>query len=153
MFPMISSESEVDRAMELAREAREQLESEGVPMGDDIHFGLMMETPSAAVLADVLAKKADFFSIGTNDLIQYTLCVDRVNPKVANLYDPCHPAVLRLVKNIIDSIHAEGKYCGICGDAATHPRFAKFAIDMGIDSLSVPPRRVPGLKKLVRNCE
>ena len=153
MFPMISTEWEVDHALELAREAREQLESEGVPMGDDIQFGLMMETPSAAVLADVLAKKADFFSIGTNDLIQYTLCVDRVNPKVANLYDPCHPAVLRLVKNIIDCAHAEGKPCGICGDAATHPKFAKYAIDMGIDSLSVPPRRVPAIKKLVRECE
>ncbi len=153
MFPMISAEWEVDRALELAREAREQLESEGVPMGEDILFGIMVETPSAAILADVLAKKVDFFSIGTNDLIQYTLCVDRVNPKVANLYDPCHPAVLRLVKNIIDAIHREGKVCSICGDAATHPQFAKFAIDMGVDSLSVPPRRVPGLKKLVRACD
>lgn len=153
MFPMVSTEWEVDRALELAREAREELESEGVAMGDDILFGIMVETPSAAVLADVLAKKADFFSIGTNDLIQYTLCVDRVNPKVANLYDPCHPAVLRLVKNTIDAIHKEGKPCGICGDAATNPHFAKHAIEMGIDSLSVPPRRVPGLKKLVRACE
>ena len=153
MFPMISTEWEVDHALELAREAREQLESEGIPMGEDIHYGLMMETPSAAVLADVLAKKADFFSIGTNDLIQYTLCVDRVNPKVANLYDPCHPAVMRLVKNIIDCAHAEGKYCGICGDAATHPKFAKLAIEMGIDSLSVPPRKVAALKRLVRECE
>lgn len=153
MFPMISAEWEVDRALELAREAREELESEGVPMGEDILFGIMVETPAAAVLADVLAKKADFFSIGTNDLVQYTLCVDRVNPKVANLYDPCHPAVLRLVKNTIDAIHKEGKPCGICGDAATNPHFAKHAIEMGIDSLSVPPRRVPGLKKLVRASE
>ncbi len=153
MFPMISAESELDKALELAREAREELESEGVPMGEEILFGIMIETPAAAVMADVLAKKADFFSIGTNDLIQYTLCVDRVNPKVANLYDPCHPAVLRLVKNTIDAIHREGKHCGICGDAATNPHFAKKAIDMGIDSLSVPPRRVPNLKRLVKNCE
>lgn len=153
MFPMISAESEIDKALELAREARDQLESEGVPMGEDIHFGIMIETPAAAIMADILAKKADFFSIGTNDLIQYTLCVDRVNPKVANLYDPCHPAVLRLVKNTIDAIHREGKTCGICGDAATNPHFAKKAIEMGIDSLSVPPRRVPRLKKLVRACE
>ena len=153
MFPMVSSEGELDKALELAREAREQLESEGVVMGDDVHYGVMIETPAAAILADVLAKKMDFFSIGTNDLIQYTLCVDRVNPKVAKLYDPCHPAVLRLVQHIIDAIHKEGKTCGICGDAATNPHFAKKAIDMGIDSLSVPPRRVPGLKKLVRNCE
>lgn len=153
MFPMISTEWELDRGLELVKEAREQLESEGVPLGDDIQIGVMVETPAAAVLADVLAKKADFFSIGTNDLVQYTLCVDRVNPKVANLYDPCHPAVLRLVQNIIDAIHKEGKHCGICGDAATNPHFAKYAIDMGIDSLSVPPRRVPGLKKLVRACE
>ncbi|MBE6897930.1 MAG: phosphoenolpyruvate--protein phosphotransferase [Ruminococcaceae bacterium] len=153
MFPMVSSEGELDKALELAREAREELESEGVAMGDDVHYGVMIETPAAAVLADVLAKKMDFFSIGTNDLTQYTLCVDRVNPKVANLYDPCHPAVLRLVKNTIDAIHKEGKTCGICGDAATNPHFAKKAIDMGIDSLSVPPRRVPNLKKLVRNCE
>ena len=153
MFPMVSSEGELDKALELAREAREELESEGVSMGDDVHYGVMIETPAAAVLADVLAKKMDFFSIGTNDLIQYTLCVDRVNPKVANLYDPCHPAVLRLVKNTIDAIHKEGKTCGICGDAATNPHFAKKAIDMGIDSLSVPPRRVPNLKRLVRNCE
>ena len=100
-----------------------------------------------------MANKADFFSIGTNDLIQYTLCVDRVNPNVAHLYDPCHPAVLRLVERIIDAIHKEGKPCGICGDAATHPQFAKYAIEMGIDSLSVPPRRVAALKKLVRDCE
>lgn len=153
MFPMVSSEGELDKALELAREAREELEIEGVSMGDDVHYGVMIETPAAAVLADVLAKKMDFFSIGTNDLIQYTLCVDRVNPKVANLYDPCHPAVLRLVKNTIDAIHREGKTCGICGDAATNPHFAKKAIDMGIDSLSVPPRRVPNLKRLVRNCE
>ncbi len=153
MFPMISTEWEVDRALELTKEAREQLESEGVPMGDDILLGIMVETPSAAILADQLAKKVDFFSIGTNDLTQYTLCVDRVNPKVANLYDPCHPAVLRLVKNVIDAIHKEGKTCGICGDAATHPQFAKFAIDNGVDSLSVPPRRVPELKKLVRTCD
>ena len=153
MFPMVSSEGELDKALELAREAREQLESEGVIMGDDVHYGVMIETPAAAILADVLAKKMDFFSIGTNDLVQYTLCVDRVNPKVAKLYDPCHPAVLRLVQHIIDAIHKEGKTCGICGDAATNPHFAKKAIDMGIDSLSVPPRRVPGLKKLVRNCE
>ena len=153
MFPMVSSEGELDKALELAREAREELESEGVAMGDDVHYGVMIETPAAAILADVLAKKMDFFSIGTNDLIQYTLCVDRVNPKVANLYDPCHPAVLRLVKNTIDAIHKEGKTCGICGDAATNPHFAKKAIDMGIDSLSVPPRRVPNLKRLVRNCE
>lgn len=153
MFPMVSSEGELDKALELAREAREELEGEGVAMGDDVHYGVMIETPAAAILADVLAKKMDFFSIGTNDLIQYTLCVDRVNPNVANLYDPCHPAVLRLVKNTIDAIHKEGKTCGICGDAATNPHFAKKAIDMGIDSLSVPPRRVPNLKKLVRNCE
>ena len=153
MFPMVSSEGELDKALELARAAREELESEGVAMGDDVHYGVMIETPAAAVLADVLAKKMDFFSIGTNDLIQYTLCVDRVNPNVANLYDPCHPAVLRLVKNTIDAIHKEGKTCGICGDAATNPHFAKKAIDMGIDSLSVPPRRVPNLKRLVRNCE
>ena len=76
-----------------------------------------------------------------------------MTPNVANLYDPCHPAVLRLVKNTIDAIHKEGKTCGICGDAATNPHFAKKAIDMGIDSLSVPPRRVPNLKRLVRNCE
>ena len=153
MFPMIANEWEIDHALELAREAREQLESEGVPMGGDIQFGIMVETPSAAILADVMAKKADFFSIGTNDLIQYTLCVDRVNPNVAHLYDPCHPAVLRLVERIIDAIHKEGKPCGICGDAATHPQFAKYAIEMGIDSLSVPPRRVAALKKLVRDCE
>ena len=153
MFPMISTEWEVDMALELAREARDELESEGVAVGEGIRFGVMIETPAAAVLADVLAKKVDFFSIGTNDLIQYTLCVDRINPRVAKLYDPCHPAVLRLVKNTIDAIHKEGKPCGICGDAATHPHFAKYAIDMGIDSLSVPPRRVPGLKKLVQHCD
>ncbi len=153
MFPMISTEWEVDMALELAREAKEQLESEGVPIGDDILMGIMIETPSAAIIADELAKKVDFFSIGTNDLTQYTLCVDRVNPKVANLYDPCHPAVLRLVKNVIDAIHKEGKHCGICGDAATDPKFAKFAIENGVDSLSVPPRKVSSLKKLVRSCD
>lgn len=153
MFPMISTEWEMDHALELCREARDALESEAVPMGKDILYGMMVETPSAAILSDVMAKKADFFSIGTNDLVQYTLCVDRVNPAVADLYDPCHPAVLKLVQQTIEAIHKEGKPCGICGDAATEPRFAKIAIEMGVDSLSVPPRKVPAIKKLVSECE
>ncbi len=153
MFPMISAEWELDHALELAREAREQLESEGVAISGDIRYGIMVETPAAAVLADVLSKKVDFFSIGTNDLIQYTLCVDRVNPVVAQLYDPCHPAVLRLVKNTIEAAHREGKPCGICGDAATHGDFARKAVEMGIDSLSVPPKKIPQLRKLVEDCD
>jgi len=152
MFPMITSEWELDYALELCREAKELLESEGVPVGQDLLYGIMVETPAAAILSPRLAKKVDFFSIGTNDLIQYTLCVDRVNPAVASLYDPCHPAVLQLVGQIIDAIHGEGKPCGICGDAATEPAFARRAIALGIDTLSVPPRRISQLKELVRAC-
>lgn len=152
MFPMITNEWELDYALELCREAKELLESEGVPLGQDLLYGIMVETPAAAILSPRLAKKADFFSIGTNDLIQYTLCVDRVNPAVAALYDPCHPAVLELVGRIIRAIHGEGKPCGICGDAATEPAFARKAIALGIDSLSVPPRRIGQLKELVRAC-
>ncbi len=153
MFPMIVSPEEVDRVLELAREAAEQLRAEGIAMGDDVQYGVMIETPAAAVLSDILAKKVDFFSIGTNDLVQYTLCADRVNPEVAQLYDPCHPAVLRLIEHVIENIHREGKVCGICGDAATIPEFAVRAIKMGIDSLSVPPRKIPKLRHLVQNTD
>ena len=140
MFPMISAEWEFDQALELAREAKEGLESEGIFVSDNIRYGTMIETPSAAILSDSLAKKADFFSIGTNDLIQYTLCVDRVNSDVSYLYDNCDPAVLKLIEFVINSIHKEGKTCCICGDAATDPKFAEKVIKMGVDGLSLPAK-------------
>ena len=137
---MISAEWEFDQALELAREAKEGLESEGISVSENIRYGTMIETPSAAILSDNLAKKADFFSIGTNDLIQYTLCVDRVNSEVSYLYDNCDPAVLRLIQFVINSIHNEGKTCCICGDAATDPKFAEKVIKMGVDGLSLPAK-------------
>ena len=151
MFPMIATVQELDRAMGMVREARRQLEADGEKISPDIRYGMMIETPAAALLSDVLAKKADFFSIGTNDLVQYTLCADRTSATVGELYDPCDPAVLRLIRYTIKNIHREGKPCSVCGDAATNGEFAGLVISMGIDGLSVPPAKVPQLRYLVQN--
>ncbi len=137
MFPMITGVAEVRRAKELVREVQEELRKNGVPYSPDVEIGVMIETPAAALISAELAKEVDFFSIGTNDLTQYTLAVDRMNTKVAHLYDTHHPAVLRLMRLTIENGHKEGIWVGICGEAAADLSLTETFVAMGIDELSM----------------
>ncbi len=137
MFPMITGVAEVRRAKELVREVQAELRENGVPYSPDFEIGVMIETPAAAMISAELAKEVDFFSIGTNDLTQYTLAVDRMNTKVAHLYDTHHPAVLRLMRLTIENGHKEGIWVGICGEAAADLSLTETFVAMGIDELSM----------------
>jgi len=150
MYPMISGVEEVKRANEILSEVKEELEKEGVPFDRNIEVGAMIEVPSAAVIADLLAKEMDFFSLGTNDLIQYSLAVDRVNEKVAYLYQPLHPTILRLIDNIIKCAHRENIWVGACGEMASDPLFALILLGLEVDEFSVAPTSLLEIKKLIR---
>ncbi|WHH57707.1 phosphoenolpyruvate--protein phosphotransferase [Petroclostridium sp. X23] len=137
MFPMISGMEEWRQVKKIYREVQAQLTEEGVSFDSAIELGIMVEVPSTALMASQLAEEVDFFSIGTNDLVQYTLAVDRMNEKVAYLYDYFHPAVIRLIKSVIDAAHAKGKRAGMCGDMAGDPLAAPLLIAMGLDEWSM----------------
>ncbi len=151
MYPMVSCLGEVLRANALLDECREELIREGVPCPEKLRVGVMIEIPSAALTADLIAPHVDFFSIGTNDLIQYTLAVDRVNENVAYLYQPAHAAVLKLIRWVIRAGHAAKIPVAVCGEMAASPEFVPLLIGLGVDELSMSPPSVPMVKDVVRN--
>lgn len=151
MFPMISSLQELREAKNIVEEVKAELRNEGIPYSDDVQIGIMIEIPSAAVISDILAKEVDFFSIGTNDLIQYTIAADRMNEKISYLYDPFHPAVLRLIKMVIDNAHKEGKWVGMCGEMAGDPKAIPVLLGLGLDEFSMSASSILRARKLIRN--
>jgi phosphotransferase system enzyme I (PtsI) len=151
MFPMISSLSEFQKSKVLVEECMRELDAEGKAYSDSIEWGIMVEIPAAAVMADELAKHVDFFSIGTNDLIQYTLAADRMSEKVSYLYDPMHPAVLRLIKMTIDGAHSQNKWCGMCGEMAGDETAIPTLVEYGLDEFSMSASSILRAKQLIMN--
>ena len=152
MFPMIISVREVRDARELLEECRAELLAEGAAPGE-LEVGIMIETPAAVMLADELAEEVDFFSLGTNDLTQYTLAIDRQNPRLDHLYDPHHPAVLRMIRHTVEAGHRHGCWVGICGELAADQQLTEAFLRMGLDELSVSPSAVLPLRKLIRSLD
>ena len=153
MFPMVASPLEVRAARKVLDECIAELNAEGKAIADNIEIGIMVEIPSAAVVADQLAKVVDFFSIGTNDLSQYTMAADRTNPKVAELSDAFQPAVLRLIRDIIKAAHAEGKWVGMCGELSGEPLAAPILLGLGLDEFSMVPPIIPVIKQILRRLD
>lgn len=152
MYPMIISVDEVRKIKAISKAVREELAAEGIAVGD-VEEGIMIETPAAAVLSDELAKEVDFFSIGTNDLTQYTLAIDRQNAKLDDFYDAHHPAVLRLIQMVTDNAHKEGIWAGICGELGADTTLTETFLKMGLDELSVSPGCILSVRKVVRETE
>lgn len=153
MFPMISSLEEFNQAKEVVEECKAELRAEGISYSEEIQWGIMVEIPAAAVYADELAKHVDFFSIGTNDLIQYTLAADRMSEKVSYLYNPMHPAVLRLIKMIIDGAHKHGKWVGMCGEMAGDEAAIPTLVEYGLDEFSMSASSILTAKKIIMEQE
>ena len=153
MYPMVSGMDELDAANVLLDDCRDQLRAEGFEFAENLEIGVMIETPSAAMIADSLARCVKFFSIGTNDLIQYSLAVDRLNEKIAHLYEPTHPGILRLIKTTVDSGQAQKIWTGVCGEMAGELSMVPLLIGLGVAELSVVPSLVPRVKMLIRSIE
>lgn len=153
MFPMVSGLEEFRQAKRTVEKCMDELREKKIPFDEKIEVGLMIEIPSAALVVDYLAQEADFMSIGTNDLIQYTLAVDRVNDEVSHLYEPLHPAILRLIHQTVAAAHAAGKWVGMCGEMAADPDVTPILLGLELDELSVSPSLVPKLKKNIRDLD
>ena len=150
MIPMISSIEELRESKKVIQEVKDELRTKQIPFNENIEIGIMIEIPSAALMAEELAKECDFFSIGTNDLIQYTIAVERGNEKVSNLYTHFHPAVIRLIKSTIDGAHKNNILCGMCGEAAGDPMFIPLLIGLGLDEFSMNANKILQARKLIR---
>jgi phosphotransferase system enzyme I (PtsI) len=150
MFPMISGVGELREAKEVYEDAKQELTREGKPFDPKLPLGIMVEMPAAVMIADLLAKEADFLSVGTNDLIQYALAIDRVNEHVGYLYHPLHPAILRMVRYVVDAGHAAGVRVGMCGEMAGEPMFALVLLGLGLDELSMNSTAIPVVKSVLR---
>lgn len=148
MYPMIANMWEIDRIKEIEKEVRDELKQQGIDTGD-VQTGIMIETPATVMLSDELAEKVDFFSIGTNDLTQYTLAVDRQNPKLDSFFDPHHPAVLKMIKMVVDNAHKAGIWAGICGELGADTSLTREFLKMGVDELSVSPGRILPIRKII----
>ena len=151
MYPMIASVEEVKQANAMLDECKEELTAEGKEFNKDIKVGIMIEVPAAAVISQILAKYVDFFSIGTNDLCQYTLAVDRMNEAIGSLYQPLHPGVLRLIKHVIDASHEQGKFTGMCGELASDPVATMILLGLGLDEFSMTASSIPLIKNILRS--
>jgi phosphotransferase system enzyme I (PtsI) len=151
MYPMISGAPEVSRANAMLEECKSELRARGQPFDEKIEVGAMIEIPSAAETMDLLSRECQFFSIGTNDLIQYMLAIDRGNDRIAHLYEPSHPAVLRLLRRIVEDAHAQKRTVGVCGEMGGDPLYAPLLLGLGVDSLSMSPPSVPAVRYLVRS--
>ncbi|HEX8281033.1 MAG TPA: putative PEP-binding protein, partial [Chthoniobacterales bacterium] len=150
MFPMISGVHELRRAIEVLDECKSELQEQGIPFAEATEIGAMIEIPSAALCAEALAREVDFFSIGTNDLIQYAIAVDRVNERIAHLYEPTHPAVIRLLKMVADAAHSNNIWVGVCGEMAGDLNMVPLLLGLGMDELSVSASLVPRVKRAVQ---
>ena len=153
MFPMVTSVWEVRETKKLIESVKAALRAEGIPYSEHVEIGIMIETPAAAVMSDRLAKEVDFFSCGTNDLTQYTLACDRQNNDLGRFYDPHHPAVLRLIKMVVENAHKNGIWVGICGELGADLEMTETFLAIGVDELSVSPRAVLPLRNAIRNVD
>ena len=151
MYPMISGREELARANAVLAECKEELTSRKIAFNSKLQVGTMIEIPSAAITADLLARDCDFFSIGTNDLIQYLLAIDRVNDRIAHLYEPAHPAVIRTLKSVIDQAHSQKIKVSVCGEMAGDAVYAPLLLGLGVDELSMTPPLIPAVKYLIRS--